>query len=227
MHHLNKLIILLVLLGANIPSSLAQDKINLLNGGQLTGNITDTTSGNFTLKYLKRKKEKMVTIENYRIFSYNFKDKPETVLYKQDSTIGNFFTVEEMNMYVLGERDAQKNYNPVGLKITSCLLAYGLTVADTYKKDTTTSSFFSGFFNSQPGIISIVAPFALTALAGIPAVQIDIAKVSNRNYLNSQAYVDGFERIGRSKKVFGALKFSIVGSLAGLATYYIGSSIKK
>ena len=226
MPHLNKIIILVVLLALNISVARCQDKINLLNGGELSGTIKDTTGGSFLIEYMKKKKKKAASIENYRIFSYSFKDQPETILYRQDSTIGNFFTVEEMNMYILGERDAKKNYNPIGLKITACVLTYGLTIADTYQKDTASASFFKGFFNSSPGIISLVAPFAFTALAGAPAVQIDISKVSNRNYLNSQAYVDGFERVGRSKKVFGALKFSIIGSLAGLATYYIGNSIK-
>lgn len=198
------------------------DIINLMNGQQFTGRLLDTTGGLITFEAVKKTKPKLMGFEQYRVYSVKKQNEPEIVFYKRDTTIGNFLTPEEMKYYFLGEVDARKNYNPIGIKITACVLTYGLSLADTYEKDTVSNKFFKGFFKGEPGFVSIVAPFVFTALAGIPAVQIRIDKVSDKNLLNQQSYLDGFEKIGRSKKVFGALKFSLLGCALGFASYYIG-----
>ncbi len=192
-----------------------------MNGQTFNGTITDTSNGKVMIQIMQRSKIKTVEFEHYRVFSYQKKNEAECILYKKDTTIGNFLEPAKMKNYFLGERDSREKYNPLGTKIISFLFSYTLTVFDTYNKDSTVTKFPQGFFRGEPGIISIVAPVVVTTLAGIPAVQIRIDKVSNRNLLNSQEYIDGFEKIGRSKKVFGALKFSLLGSALGLATYFI------
>lgn len=220
---MNKVIIVLVIL-LTYFSGVCQsggDKVNLMNGLTFEGSILDTTNGKVILQYFKKNKEKTIEFENYRVFSLSKVNEPEIIMYKQDTTVGNYLTEKEMRYYFLGEKDARKNYNPIGVKITAAVLTFGISLVDTYNKDTLSSKFTAGFFKSEPGLISIVAPFIITGLAAFPAVQISINKVSDKRYLTEQSYMDGFEKIGRSKKVFGALKFSLIGCVAGLATYYI------
>lgn len=198
------------------------DIINLMNGQTFEGTIHDTVDGKITMTSQIKSKTKKYMFDHYRVYSIVKANEPEFVFYKKDTTIGNFLTPEEMKYYFFGEKDARKNYNPVGTKIIACLATFGVSLADTYQKDTISNKFIKGFFKSEPGLISLVAPFAITALAGFPAVQININKVSNRHYLDQQPYVDGFEKIGRSKKVFGALKFSLIGGALGFISYFIG-----
>lgn len=198
------------------------DVVNLMNGQVLNGTLRDTANGKVYFDLNLKGKIKKKEFEYYRVYSYQKVDQPECILYRKDTTIGNYLSQPEMKYYFMGERDALKKYNPWGIKITACLLTYGLSLADTYSKDTLSGKFIKGFFNSEPGLVSIVAPFAITALAGFPAVQIRIDKVSDKNLLNEQPYIDGFEKVARSKKVFGALKFSFIGGALGIASYFIG-----
>lgn len=198
------------------------DLLHLMNGQTFEGTILDTAEGKVTMNSIVKTKTKKYVLDHYRVYSIVKKNEPEIVFYKRDTTIGNFLTPEEMKYYFLGEKDARKSYNPVGIKIAACLFTYSISLVDTYKKDSVNNTFLKGFFKSEPGLISIVAPFAITALAGFPAVQISINKVSNKNYLNQQPFVDGFEKVARSKKVFGALKFSIIGGALGFISYFIG-----
>jgi hypothetical protein len=198
------------------------DKVNLMNGQTFEGTVVDTTEGKITMNFVHKSKSSSRIIENYRVFSIEKASEPEFVLYKRDTTIGNFLTPQEMKYYFLGEKDARKNYNPYNLKIATGILTYGISLADTYNKDTVTHKFSKGFFKSEPGLISIIAPFAVTVISGLFAVQININKVSNKNYLNEQPYIDGFEKVARSKKVFGALTFSVLGGGLGILSYFIG-----
>ncbi|HYG50786.1 MAG TPA: hypothetical protein VD905_07775, partial [Flavobacteriales bacterium] len=197
------------------------DKVNLMNGQTFEGTITDTTDGKITMNFMRKSKTSTRVIEHYRVFSIEKANQPEYIFYKRDTTIGNFLTPQEMRYFFLGEKDARKNYNPINLKIATGLITYGISLMDTYNTDTVTHKFTKGFFKSEPGLISIVAPFAVTVISGLFAVEININKVSNKNYLNEQSYIDGFEKIARSKKVFGALTFSVIGGGLGILSYFI------
>lgn len=198
------------------------DVVNMMNGQVFEGTLADTSDGMIRLNVMGRKKPKLYELESYRVFSIQKAGQAESILYRRDTAIGNFLTEKEMKYFFLGERDARRKYNPIGTKIAAGLLTFGICLADTYEKDSLHNTFMKGFFNAEPGIISFVSPLIATTLALIPAVQIRIDKVSDKNLLNEQSYLDGFEKIGRSKKVFGALKFSVMGCLVGLASYYIG-----
>lgn len=222
---MRKIIYLILFSVFNYMSGYCQttpDQVNLMNGQTFTGSIVDTTNGLIKLKVPSRKKTRIYEFEQYRVYSLVHDKQPETILYRQDTAIGNYLSPKEMKYFFLGERDARLHYNPIGTKIAASLITFGLCLADTYEKDSLhPNNFFKGFYRSEPGLISIIAPFFATTLALIPAVKLHIDKVSDKTYLNQQSYLDGFEKIGRSKKVFGALKFSVIGCLAGVASYYI------
>ena len=219
----NKQVLVFVLLFAAI-SLKAQDKVNLLNGKVLEGTVTSTADEKISLTMTSKKGKVFDTyIENYRAFSILSKDGSETIIYKQDSTIGNFLTVPDMQFYLLGEQDAYKNYRPMGTMILGTTLGIGLGIFDTYNfGDPADPTVAKGFFKSGPGFLTIFYPFIFTAIAGIaPRPQLDIHNISNRNNLNSEHFIQGFARVARFKRTIRAFVFSFAGSALGLGSYYL------
>lgn len=204
----------------------SQDKVNLLNGKVLEGTIQSTEDEKITMKVNGKKGKVYDTyLENYRVFSIISSDGTEKVIYKQDSSIGNFLIPEDMKFYTLGEQDAYKNYRPMGTMIIGATLGLGLGIFDTYvfKDDPLTTGINeNGMFKESPGLLMIVYPFVYTALAGIaPRPQLDIHNITDRNNLNSEHFIQGFARVARYKRAMRALLFSAAGSVLGLGSYYI------
>src|SRR5688572_3429182 len=84
----------------------SQDKVNLLNGKVLEGTVQSTEDEKITMKVNGKKGKVYDTyLENYRVFSIVSSDGTERVIYKQDSSIGNFLTPADMKFYTLGEQD--------------------------------------------------------------------------------------------------------------------------
>lgn len=204
----------------------SQDKVNLLNGKVLEGTIQSTEDEKITMKVnVKKGKVYDTYLENYRVFSIISSDGTEKVIYKQDSSIGNFLEPKDMKFYILGEQDAYKNYKPLGTMILGTTLGVGLGLFDTYvfKDDPLTVDINEkGMFKESPGLLMILYPFMYTALAGIaPRPQLDIHNITDRNNLNSEHFIQGFARVARYKRTIRALVFSAIGSAIGLSSYYI------
>ena len=85
-----------------------QDKLLFLNGKTLEGTIIEKTNYEFTFK---GKSDKQFVIDKYRVFSYT-KDNKENIVYEFDTLSGNFLKVEDMKMFVYGERDAHTSFKP-------------------------------------------------------------------------------------------------------------------
>jgi len=203
-----------------------QDKVNLLNGKILEGTVESTADEQVKMKVNGKKGKVYDTyLENYRVFSIITTDGTEKVIYKQDSTIGNFLEPHDMKFYILGEQDAYKNYRPLGTMIIGTTLGVGLGIYDTYSFEddaSTTTINEKGMFKSGPGLLMVLYPFIYTALAGIaPRPQLDIHNITDRNNLNSEHFIQGFARVARYKRTIRALIFSALGSAIGLGSYYI------
>ncbi len=205
----------------------SQEKVNLLNGKVLEGTIQSTEDEKITMMVNEKKGKVYDTyLENYRVFSIITSDGKENIIYKQDSSIGNFLEPKDMNFYIKGEQDAYKNYRPIGTMIIGTTLGLGLGIFDTYvfNDDPTTPNVNEkGMFKvDSPGYLMFVYPFIYTVLAGIaPRPQLDIHNITDRNNLNSEHFIQGFARVARYKRTIRALIFSAVGSAIGLGSYYI------
>jgi hypothetical protein len=210
-----------------IKTANSQEKVNLLNGKVLEGKIQSTEDEKITILVNGKKGKVYETyLENYRVFSIISIDGNEKVIYKQDSSIGNFLEPKDMKFYTLGEQDAYKNYRPMGTMIIGTTLGLGLGILDTYvfNDDPATPTINEkGMFKAgSPGYVLFVYPFIYTVLAGIaPRPQLDIHNISDRNNLNSEHFIQGFARVARYKRTIRALLFSAVGSALGLGSYYI------
>lgn len=222
-----RLILTLLIFSMAIKMANSQEKVNLLNGKVLEGTIQSTEDEKITMMVNEKKGKVYDTyLENYRVFSIITSDGKENIIYKQDSSIGNFLEPKDMNFYIKGEQDAYKNYRPIGTMIIGTTLGLGLGIFDTYvfNDDPTTPNVNEkGMFKvDSPGYLMFVYPFIYTVLAGIaPRPQLDIHNITDRNNLNSEHFIQGFARVARYKRTIRALIFSAVGSAIGLGSYYI------
>jgi hypothetical protein len=195
-----------------------------LNGKILEGTVESTADEQIKMKVTDKKGKVYDTyLENYRVFSIISSDGKENIIYKQDSSIGNFLEPEDMNFYIKGEQDAYKNYRPMGTMIIGTTLGVGLGILDTYSfGDPSDPTIEKGLFKSAPGLLTLIYPFMYTAIAGIaPRPQLDIHNITDRNNLNSEHFIQGFARVARYKRTIRALLFSAMGSAIGLGSYYI------
>ena len=89
----------------------AQNTVILMNGQIMQVNSIKETDGMIVIESPKRfsKKIKATELNKSEIFSY-IQNGKETVLYVQDSAFGDIYSVNEMRMYLQGERDSRKNF---------------------------------------------------------------------------------------------------------------------
>lgn len=205
----------------------AQDKLTFLNGHVLEGKFLNYDTSYVEFSYQRRNKTKTEKFEAYRLYSITEASGKETVVYFQDSLVGNIWTPQEAMYFVHGQQDAQEGFKPHLANIGGFSFALGVSLWDTYKRQNGPSDgFFEGFFRSDPGIIHLLTPFVYTILVGLPGITFDLSKVSNRAYLLEETYRDGYIRVVKNKRKFGGLKFSLLGSATGLGLYFLGRAIQ-
>jgi len=199
----------------------AQDKLLLLNGRIDKGEITADKESIFDFKIYKNSgKEKIVSYDKSRIFSITNINGKESILYKKDSSIGNFLSENRMRMYIYGQRDAHENFGIGRHLFGGFLLGFAATVFDTYefgpsKKEIADGAtpVPTGFFLRDPSIFPVLFPLSIPLGVSLLPSKIIKDDVSSIEYLNSEEYIEGFSKV----KKFKRLKSSFLGSLSGMA----------
>lgn len=186
---------LLLILCLPVRAQQPKDSIFLMTGRILVAPVLDSSLGALTIKD-PEDSTKRAHIENEVIFAIKYHTGDIFYYYKED-TVKNFFTRDEMWFYTQGERDAAKGFHANGAFIgsASCGLVGGL----------------SGTFFGP------VLPLVYFLCVDIPKVRIKHATVSSPNYLDSDAYILGYEREARRKR----RKSALIGGAIGLATGYL------
>jgi hypothetical protein len=172
-----------------------QDTVYLMNGHAVGEKVIDTLLGAVTIINPK-KPSKKIHYELNQLYMVRYADGRKRYYYQQDTTIYNYFTRDEMWMFMKGEVDARRGYKARGALIGAGTLglAGGLT----------------GTFWAP------VVPYGFMALSGIPKVRIRHNTVSNPTYIESDAYILGYERVARQKLKIQA----VIGGTIGLAIGY-------
>src|ERR1700752_5326850 len=128
----------------------AGDTLFLMNGRTVVVNVIDTLFGATTF-IDPEDSTKRAHIENELVFAVKYQNGDIFYYYEQD-TIANWFSRDEMWMFMQGERDARKGFKPYGS-------LYG--------------SVASGILGGITGtLFGPLAPIAYTACVGIPWVRI-------------------------------------------------------
>lgn len=179
--------------------SQTKDTIFLMNGHFITEKIIDTLIGAVTIVNPEKPTEKL-HYEYDDIYSVKYGNGTTKYYYFQDTLRNNYFTREEMQYYIYGERDARK-----GFKARGSLIGAGVV----------------GLASGGLGLFfAPVFPYGYMALSGVPKVRIRHSTISNPNYIDQDAYILGYERVSRSKRRIQALIGGTIGLAAGYGLYF-------
>lgn len=170
-----------------------------MNGRVVVSPVIDTLFGAATFVD-PEDSTKRSHIENDQLFAIKYHNGDVFYYYQQD-TIANWFSRDEMWMFMQGERDARKGFKPRGAMIgtVACGIAGGIT-----------GSFFGPLL-----------PVAYASCVGFPKVRIRHQTVSDIRYLDSDAYILGYERESRAKRRIYAVIGTAAGLLLGYTTYFV------
>ncbi|TAL61399.1 MAG: hypothetical protein EPN85_04945 [Bacteroidetes bacterium] len=173
------------------------DTLFFLNGEVKAVKVVDTIA--HLIRFLpekRRRKPKVEDVEKSKVFSLKFSNGQERVLYFHDSTVGNFFSVLEAKMFVLGEQEAEKNYKNKWPFLISFVVGA-----------------VSPITLSNAVLLSPVPPTLTPLHTLLPIIKVNTGKIQNKNYLQYDTYLMGYEKVARKKNFMNAL----IGAGAGLA----------
>jgi hypothetical protein len=207
----------LFLFFVGIKISLAQDTINLINGSRLLVQMIDTNATSLRYSYKKKSETKVESIEKDEVFSIDYGNGKHTIVYQQDSlSEENYMSVEDMQAYIIGERDAVKGFRSPITTISSA--AVGVA-----------SGLMPIFLISQwSAVLSPIPPAAYVGISGARWIKISRSHVSNPKYLKSESYIEGYDHAARGKRIQNALIAGGCGLVVGtIARFFIGSSLVK
>lgn len=184
---------------ANQFSAQNKDTIFLMNGNIVSGKIIDTLIGAVSILNPEKNNEKL-HYEYDDIYNIKYENGFIKYYYTQDTLRGNYFTREEMQYYIYGERNARK-----GFKARGSLIGAGAI----------------GLFSGGLGIFfAPIFPYGYMALSGAPKVRIKHHTISNPAYIDQDAYILGYERVSRSKRRMQALIGGSIGLAVGYGLYF-------
>mgnify|MGYP007080212765 CR=1 FL=1 len=173
------------------------DTLYFLNGEVKAVKIVDTVA--YLVRFLPEKKQKrprVKDIEKSKLFSLKFSNGQERIMYFQDSTYGNIFSVLEAKMFMLGEQEAEKNYR------NKWPVIIGFVVG------TVSPLALSNAVLLSP-IPAIVTPLHIL----LPNIHVNTKMINNKNHLQYDTYLMGYEKVARKKNFIN----SLIGAGAGLA----------
>ena len=184
-----------------VLSSKAQhkDTILLMNGNVVVEKVIDTLIGAVTIINPENALKKL-HFEYDEIYCVKYSTGFTDYYYTQDTMKGNYFTRDEMQYYIYGERDARK-----GFKARGALIGAGIV----------------GLASGGLGLFfAPIFPYGYMALTGLPKVRIKHKTISNPNYIDHDAYILGYERVSRSRRRIKALIGGTIGLVAGYGLYF-------
>lgn len=184
------------------PKALAQQKkdtIILMNGNFVVEKVIDTSFFAVTA-FHPTKPNKKLHYEFDDVYGIFYADGNKKYFYRQDTARYMWFTRDEMLYFVKGERDGRKGFKARGALIGSGLIGF-------------VSGATGSFFAPLP-------PFGFMALSGITKVRIKHKTISNPAYIDSDAYILGYERTARYKRKLKSLFGGTAGTLLGYAFYF-------
>ncbi len=172
-----------------------QDTIYLMNGQVVGEKVIDTILGAITIINPK-KTNKKIHYEWDQIFMVRYANGDKRYYYQQDSLLSNWFSRDEMWMYMKGENDARK-----GFKAKGAMIGAGI----------------AGIVGGMTGTFwGPIAPYGFMALSGLPKIKIKHNTISNPAYVESDAYILGYERVARQRRKIK----SVIGGTIGLGIGY-------
>lgn len=221
------LILPVLLFVATLNATAQNDSILFLSGKVFKGTIGPVENGSLQITYDKKNgKPKTDFVEPYRVFSF-VKEGKETVMYVQDEFKGDFLDVSQARAATYGSYDARFTFKPRLAFWSSLTIGFASTIFDTYltEKEANDPGLLEpktpGFFKTDPSVFSFLAPPIMLGVWAIPNTRVKYDKILHHSYHGDPDYYRGYNRIARQKRMFAALKGSVIGISAGLLTYLV------
>lgn len=124
------------------------------------------------------------------------------ILYEHNEVLGNYYTVPEMQEFIVGERDAIMRFK--GNRAFWGGVAFGAV----------------GGFAWQNSVFSLTTPLVWTGIVAIPVIRIKDKYMSNPA-MKTEPYKAGFAKTARTKNMLQGLKGSVIGTAAGILIYTV------
>ena len=178
--------------------SMAQDRIILINGSVLDVKNVELKDNRVSFQSMKKEKRKKINPD--RVFSIQYADGSEKVIFTSDPLDPNDFKPEEMRMFIKGEQDANMYYHNTGTKIASAVVGAG-----------------SGLLT----IYGLVVPALYSTIVGSFSPNVQKHKVSDPVLRDNLNYREGYERKCRDRKIRNSLIYGFGGFVVGFTTFAI------
>lgn len=178
-------------------TAFAQGHLQLLNGKERRYSNA-SVKGEFIIYEPEGKAGKSKKINRFDVFSLNPDNGPEEVLYMPDTTYDDEPSVDEVRDYVNGEKLALSYYRE----------------HPRYPVSQLYFGFYSGFFGSLLGYYgaAVVPIYAI----GVDRFGPDLPKERMDEWNESPAFVTGYEKVMRNKKIKNSLIGGAIGFTVGI-----------
>ena len=176
----------------------AQDRIILINGKVLEVKSVELKDNTISFQTMKKDKRRKINPE--RVFSVQFANGTEQVVFVSDPLDPNDFKPEEMRMFIKGEQDAELYYHNTGNKILSAAVGAG-----------------SGLLT----IYGLVIPALYSTVVGSFSPNVQKHNVSDPALRDNLIYREGYERQARDRKIRNSLVYGFGGFVVGFAAFAI------
>lgn len=189
-------------------SQVQQGKVLLMNGTQIENTLWEEKDGMIYIYNQKKnifgkEKTRAIELNKSEIFSLSNGSK-EQVLYYQDTMLGDYYTPEEMRVYLAGSGDARKNYKARHISAAGFAIC---TVA--------------GYLVGDGLLILIIPPVTYAAIQYVGKIKIREKYMSDPNFKYNDLYAEGFEPPARSRKMIRGALSGVLGSATGVVLYFI------
>jgi hypothetical protein len=170
----------------------AQDKILLIDGRVIT--VKNLSLSGYKIAYRTVNKNKLKKIDTERVFSIQYADGSEKVVFTPNLQDSLDYTVPQMRMFVKGEQDATRYYKNNLNKGIAFTIGVGASLFAIY---------------------GLVAPPLYSTVIGAFSPNMGKMKVSDSSLLNDQDYLEGYKSKVRNRKIRNSLLSGFIGFAAG------------
>lgn len=185
-------------------SVFGQDKLLLQNGIELDCKIEQMDDSLITITQVNKKGQPETDfVDSFRAFSV-MRNGQETVIYQQDTTIGNYFTVDEMRTFISGEQYGINNYNRWPA------FAVGVIVGG-----------IGGYAVADSPLLVVTTPVAITVGSTFFGSRVPRKAKSTVPGFKDEVFTMGYKRVAKSKKLVSVLTGSAVGTALGFAARFL------
>lgn len=196
-------ILLLLALPACAFTQVQQGKVLLMNGTVVENTLWEEKDGVIYIydqrhNLFGKEKTRAIELSKNEIFSLSNGSK-EQVLYFQDTMLGDYYTPEEMRMYLAGAGDARKNFKAWHIAIIGFELCL-----------------FAGNLVGDGLLVLIVPPITYAAIQYVGKIKIREKYISDPNFKYNDLYAEGFEPPARSRKMIRGVLSGLAGSVTGV-----------